>query len=176
VTREPASAVIVRARLPAGLERVRRRSARDADYGIPAHLTLLYPFVEPARLGGPVRHRIATVAANHEPFDYRLVERARWPDAIYVAVAPADPFVALHTDLAWAFPDHPIYGEPADFAFVPHVTIAEGPSVDHPAASAERAWAALPRPARATALEVLATDGGRWRLVWRLRLGRRDRR
>jgi 2'-5' RNA ligase len=176
VTREPASAVIVRTRLPAGLERVRRRSATDADYGIPAHLTLLYPFIEPEGLDEAVRRRIATVAANHDPFEYRLVGAERWPRVTYVSVAPVEPFVALQADLARAFPDHPIYGEPADFAFLPHVTVAEGPSVDHPAATAEPAWAALPRPARATALEILATDGGRWRLVWRLRLGRRGRR
>jgi 2'-5' RNA ligase len=176
VTRQPASAVIVRTRLPAGLERVRRRSATDADYGIPAHLTLLYPFVEPEALDEAVRRRIATVAANLDPFEYCLLGAARWPQVIYVAVAPVEPFVALQADLARAFPDHPIYGEPADFAFVPHVTVAEGPSVDDPATADDPGWAALPRPARAAALEVIARDGGPWRLVWRLRLRRRGRR
>jgi 2'-5' RNA ligase len=170
------SAVIIRARLPAGLERRRRRSIADAADGVPAHLTLLYPFVDPAELDDAIRGRIAAVAANHEPFDYRLVGEARWPDTVYVAVAPADPFVTLQADLGAAFPDYPIYGEPAGFAFVPHVTIAEGPSTEDPATAADPAWAMLPRPGRATALEVIASDGHRWRLVWRLRLGRRGPR
>jgi 2'-5' RNA ligase len=170
------SAVIIRARLPTGLERRRRRSVPDAAEGLPAHLTMLYPFVDPDGLDGAVRRRIAAVAADHDPFDYQLVERARWPDVIYVAVAPVDPFVALQADLGAAFADYPIYGEPAGFAFVPHVTIAEGPSIDDPATAADPAWTALPRPARATALEIITSDGHQWRLVWRLRLGRRGRR
>jgi 2'-5' RNA ligase len=170
------SAVIIRARLPAGLERRRRRSVPDAVEGLPAHLTMLYPFVDPDGLDRAVRRRIAAVAADHDPFAYQLVERARWPDVIYVAIAPVDPFVALQADLGAAFPDYPIYGEPAGFAFVPHVTIAEGPSIDDPATAADPAWAALPRRARATALEIITSDGHQWRLVWRLRLGRRGRR
>jgi 2'-5' RNA ligase len=171
VAEEPASAVIVRAHLPAGLERLRRRSVPDAPDGLPAHLTLLYPFVEPSRLDRSVRAAAGAVAARHAPFDYRLVEAAQWPDTIYVAVEPTKPFVALQTDLAAAFPDHPIYGEPPGFAFVPHVTVAEGPASEDPSLLEDPAWTSLPRAARAVALEVIANRGRGWRLVWRLRLG-----
>ena len=170
-----ASAVIVRAHLPPGLERLRRRGVADAADGLPAHLTLLYPFVDPARLDDAVRRRIGAVAANHEPFDYRLLRAARWPDTLYVAVAPVEPFVALQRDLEAAFPDRPIYGEPPGFAFVPHVTIAEGRPADDPATTHDRVWASLPRSARAATLDVIATDGRGWRLVWRLRLGQGGR-
>jgi 2'-5' RNA ligase len=168
---EPASAVIVRARLPAGLERVRRRSVPDAPDGLPAHLTFLYPFVDPSRLDVSVRAAIAAVAARHTPFDYRLVAAARWPDTIYVAVEPTRPFVALQVDLGAAFPEHPIYGEPPGFAFVPHVTVAEGDASRDPRLLEDPAWSSLPRAARAVALEVVADRGRGWRLVWRLRLG-----
>ena len=172
----PASAVIVRARLPAGLERLRRRSVADAEEGVPAHLTLLYPFVEPASLDIVVRRTIAAVAARHAAFDYRLDRAARWPDTIYVAVAPVEPFVALQDDLARAFPRYPIYGEPPGFEFVPHVTIAEGSSTDDPATARDPGWTDLPRAASASAIEVIASDGGGWRPVWRVRLGRRGPR
>jgi 2'-5' RNA ligase len=171
-----ASAVIVRARLPAGLERLRRRSVVDAAKGVPAHLTLLYPFVEPSSLDVVVRRAITAVAARHAPFDYRLDRAARWPDTIYVAVTPVEPFVALETDLARAFPDYPIYGEPPGFTFVPHVTIAEGSSIDDAATARDPGWAELPRAAHASAIEVIASDRGGWRLVWRVRLGHRGRR
>jgi 2'-5' RNA ligase len=170
------SAVILRARLPAGLERLRRRSLADAADSVPAHLTMLYPFVEPDALDASVRRRIAAAAASHGPFDYRLLAAARWPDTVYVAVAPVEPLVALQADLAAAFPDYPIYGKPAGFAFVPHVTIAEGASIDDPATLTDPAWAQLPRHARASALEVIAGDGRGWRLVWRVGLGRRSGR
>jgi 2'-5' RNA ligase len=170
------SAVIIRARLPAGIERLRGRSLAAGTDSVPAHLTLLYPFIEPDGLDVSVRRRLAAIAADHRPFDYRLLAAARWPDTIYVTVAPVEPFVELQTHLAEVFPDYPIYGRPVGFAFVPHVTIAEGASSDHPATLADAAWADLPRPARASALDVIAGEGGTWRLVWRLRLGRPVRR
>ena len=170
------SAVILRTRLPAGLERLRGRSLSAGADSVPAHLTLLYPFIEPDGLDVSVRRRIVAIAADHAPFDYLLLAAARWPDTIYVAVAPVEPFVKLQSDLAAAFPNYPIYGKQAGFAFVPHVTIAEGASSDDPSTLADAAWADLPRPARASALEVIAGDGGTWRLVWRLRLGRPVRR
>jgi 2'-5' RNA ligase len=170
------SAVIIRTRLPGSLERLRRRSVTDAQDGVPAHLTLLYPFVEPGRLDAEVRRTIASVAGRHAPFDFRLAGPGRWPDTIYVAVTPVDPFVALQSDLAAAFPGYPIYGKPSDFAFIPHVTVAEGLTVDDPATIADPGWAALPRPRRAEALDVIADDGGGSRLVWRVRLEGRARR
>ena len=166
------SAVIVRARLPRLLERLRRESVGDAAAGVPAHLTMLYPFVEPDRLGGAVRERIAAAAANHRPFDYRLAARAVWPDTVYIRVDPEARFVRLQADLARAFPGFPIYGTDATFQFVPHVTIAEGDGIAR-ATEAHPAWADLPRTGRASSLEVIARDGdGRWRLIWRVPLGR----
>jgi 2'-5' RNA ligase len=168
---EPASAVIVRAHLPPGLERLRRRSVQNARDGLPAHLTLLYPFVDPSRLDRSVRAAVGAVAARNAPFDYQLVTAARWPDTIYVAVEPTKPFVALQADLGAAFPKHPIYGEPAGFAFVPHVTVAEGDASEDPRLLDGPVWSSLPRAARAVALEVIADRGRGWRLIWRLRLG-----
>jgi 2'-5' RNA ligase len=163
------SAVIVRAHLPAPLERWRRRGVADAADGLPAHATLLFPFVAPERLDPAVRGIVAGAAARHAPIEYRLVGPRRWPGVIYAAPDPTGPFVALHRDLQVAFPSFPIYGPEFDLEFAPHVTIDEGLSVvplDDPA------WRSLPRPSVATALEVIARpSGGRWRTVWRVRLG-----
>lgn len=163
----------MRATLPPGLERLRRRSVGDAMDGLPAHLTMLYPFVEPARLGRAVRRRLASVAAATPPFDYKLVAAATWPGTIYVAVDPAERFVALQRSLGAAFPDFPIYGPNPGFMFVPHVTIAEGPPIADPVTLEDAAWRALPRLGRAGSIEVIArpTDAP-WRTIWRLPLGR----
>jgi 2'-5' RNA ligase len=170
------SALIIRARLPAGLERLRRRGVQDAAAGVPAHLTLLYPFMAPEHLDRRVRDRIAAACATHEAFDYVLAGQARWPDTVYVAVEPVAPLVGLQDTLARAFPEFPIYGTDASFEFVPHVTIAEGRAVDDAATRTDPAWRALPRPARATAVEAIARAGeGRWRTVWRIPLGGRRR-
>ena len=166
------SAVIVRARLPGALERLRRESVGDAAAGVPAHLTMLYPFVEPDRLTGAVRDRIAGIAPAHRPFEYQLAARAVWPDTVYVRVDPEMRFVRLQADLARAFPAYPIYGTDATFEFVPHVTVAEGEGIAR-ATPAHPAWTTLPRTGRASSVEVIARgDDGRWRLIWRVPLGR----
>ncbi|MEO8272892.1 MAG: 2'-5' RNA ligase family protein [Chloroflexota bacterium] len=167
------SAVIVRATLPAGLERLRRTSVRDSIEGVPAHLTMLYPFVHPALLGPAIRRGIASVAAASRPFEYRLVGSATWPDTVYVAVEPVAPFVELQRRLGAAFPDFPIYGTDPGFEFVPHVTIAEGRVIHDPATLAHPGWRSLPRPGLAAAIEVIARPtNAPWRTIWRLPLGR----
>lgn len=166
------SAVVVRAHLPSGLERLRRRRVFSATVGVLAHATLLHPFIEPESLGPSVRRRLREIAANHPPFDYRLARMAEWPDAVYVAVEPVEPFVRLHRDLQAAFPGWPIYGAGADFEFEPHITVADRQGKLEPGVREDRAWDALPLPARTEAIDVIATrPDGRWRLVWRIPLG-----
>ena len=170
------SAVILRTRLPASLERLRRGNVLDAAQGVPAHLTLLYPFVDPAALAPAVRRALAALARRHQPFDYSLAGMAAWPDTVYVAVDPTRPFIRLQRGLQAAFPDYPIYGRDATFRFVPHVTIAEGPAVADIGVRGDPAWRTLPRTRRAAAIEVIASGAdGSWQTVWRLPLGGRDR-
>jgi len=119
---------------------------------------------------------VAGVARRHAPFAFTLLGMAVWPDTVYVAVEPTGPFQTLQRDLQAAFPAYPIYGRDATFRFVPHVTVAEGSALAHPAVKDSPAWAGLPVRRRATAVEAIARGlEGRWRTVWRIRLGGRDR-
>ena len=90
----------------------------------------------------------------------RLVERRRWPDALYASIEPDGPAIALQADLAAAFPSLPIYGGAID-VFVPHVTIAEGRAVDDPAVEADPAWDDLPVTRTVTEVELIVRDDGR---------------
>ena len=168
-----ASAVIVRARLPAGLEALRRTWVDEAGRGLPAHLTMLYPFVEPDGLRPETRSAIAAVATHHEPIDYEVRGPRSWPNVIYAGVEPADPFIRLQADLAAAFPAFPIYGGPPGFRFEPHITVAEGPAIDGVRVTTDRAWTSLPAAGRAVRLDVIADDGSGWKRIWSLPLGRR---
>ena len=161
--------------MPAGLERLRLASVADASQGVPAHLTLLYPFVAWDALDPEVGRRVAEIAAAHHAFEYAMSGAGRWPDTVYVAVEPVGPFVALQADLARTFPDYPIYGELPEFEYVPHITVAEGRAVDDPGTTRAAGWADLPARRTADALEVIATDGGPWQVVWRIPLGRAGR-
>ncbi|HUQ44290.1 MAG TPA: 2'-5' RNA ligase family protein [Candidatus Limnocylindria bacterium] len=168
--------MIVRTSLPPPLERLRRASIADAAAAVPAHLTLLYPFVEPERLDRAVRELLANVAATIEPFDYRLTGPARFPDTVYVAVEPNERFVALQAAFGLAFPAFPIYGPDWAFEFVPHVSVAEGSAVIDPVTLEGAAWRSLPQVRRAARIDVIVRDaGGRWRTRWRIPLGRPGR-
>ena len=166
------SAVIVRVELPADLDRLRRRCVRDAALGVPAHVTLLYPFVEPAALTADIRRTVDSIASTHSSFSFELSGPLQWPDTVYAAVDPDERFLAIHRDLAAAFPGYPIYGRPG-FELIPHVTIAEGDRVGDPATLQDAAWSALPVTRSVEALDVIAqADDGRWEPVWSAPLAR----
>lgn len=168
---QPASAVIVRVPVLRPLERLRKRWDRAAGLGVPAHITVLFPFLHPADLTVDVRRELATIAARHEPFRVRFDRVGRWPSVVFLAPEPADPFARLTQEIARRFPGYPPYGGAFD-EVVPHLTIAENAAAPHDEIAAEAARA-LPFEHAVTSLAVLVETGdGRWRGHWRLPLGR----
>lgn len=96
-----------------------------AAWGVPAHVTVLYPFVEPAAV---TEYLIATLAAavdSVNAFDCRFL-RTRWfgEDVLWLDPEPAQPFRQLTTAVWGAFPQHPPYGGTHDDV-IPHLTVAE---------------------------------------------------
>ncbi len=102
----------------------------SAGWGVPAHVTLLYPFVAPGDLDADVLATVAGIAAASHPFTARFTE-LRWFDeqVVWAAPDPAAPFARLTTGLVAAFPDQPPYGgaiaEP-----IPHLTVGDGGDPD----------------------------------------------
>jgi len=166
------SGVIVRIRLPPPLEGLRAHHDPMAHAGVPAHVTLLFPFLATDDLTPAVRRRLARVAEKIQPFGVRFASTGRFPGVLWLAPEPTGPFVDLTERLAAAFPDHPPY-EGAHADIVPHLTLAFGEEavLDRLERKAVRAGIALRR--RVEAIEVIAEDGtGRWHARWRLPLGR----
>jgi len=165
-----ASAVIVRVPVPAPVERIRRRWDHAARLGVPSHVTVLFPFLTPDDLDGPVRRELAAIATRHRPFRVRFERVGRWPSVAFLAPEPSEPFARLTRDVAERFPDYPPY-EGAFAEVVPHLTVAENPNapLDEIAGTVE---AALPFEHEVTSLAVLIeTADGRWHGHWRLPLG-----
>jgi 2'-5' RNA ligase len=174
---EPASAVVVRVALPARLARLRARTDWAAGVGVPAHVTVLYPFIPAARLVPAVRLALVRIAESLDPFDIRFERVGRFPAVVYLAPKPAAPFIALTEAVRAEFPGFPPYGGAFD-EVVPHLTISEAnePIVNEAAleAIAARAAEALPARTRVSRLEVLIeTSDGRWRSRWRIPIGGR---
>jgi hypothetical protein len=138
----------------------RARFDPPAAQGVPAHITVLLPFLELEAIGEDGFHRLRELFAAAEPIEFALTRVARFPGVLFLAPEPAAPFVRL-TEAVWrAWPDHPPYrGEFGDI--VPHLTVAVG---DAPFAELERELG--PRlPLSAVAHEawlMSRTDAARW--------------
>ena len=162
---------MVRVPVPPGIERLRRRWDRAAGLAVPAHVTIIYPFMLPAALDSGVRGVLAELAAEHEPFDVRFTAVDRFPGIVYAVPAPSVPFIRLTEAVVARFPDYPPYGGAFD-EIVPHLTVAESAVAPLDVVAAE-AEAALPFQHRVTRLDVLVQGPDeRWHSRWRIPLGR----
>lgn len=95
-----------------------------APLGVPAHVTVLYPFVPPAEVDQDVCEAVAGVIERFTAFDFTLGEVRRFPGGVvYLSPEPAEPFVEITDALVRRWPDHPPYGG-AYADVVPHLTVA----------------------------------------------------
>ena len=166
----PDSALILRIQLPPGLGALRTRHVPDAAEGVPAHVTLLYPFATPASTSVEVLDSVAAIVREHREWSMTLAAQGRWPDALYATVEPDGPVRTLQADLAAAFPMLPLYGDPG-VRFEPHVTIVEGPGVADPAVLDDPAWGELPAAREVAEIQLIVRERGRWRIATAFPLG-----
>ncbi|CAM5346402.1 2'-5' RNA ligase family protein [Rhodanobacter lindaniclasticus] len=144
---------------------LRERFDASSRLGVPAHVTVLYPFMPPERITGDVLHRAQGVFDAVPAFSFALSRIARFPDVVYLAPEPAAPFVALTQALARCFPDYPPFRGEHD-TIIPHLTVAHGHAAD--TAIAERELVATMRAhgaihASCRAISLLEQASGRWR-------------
>jgi 2'-5' RNA ligase len=148
----------------------RRRHTYDAPLGIPAHVTLLFPFVPADRLSGHDEARLEELIGAAAGFDVTFRRAARWPDVLYLEPEPAAPFAALTEAIATAWPEHPPY-EGVHDEVIPHLTVAEASDeslLEHIAADVDPQ---LPLELRVREAQLYVEDGaGRWRERRRFRL------
>lgn len=135
----------------------RRRWDPVAARGVPAHITVLYPFVPAERLGPAEITAARDVLAEIPAFDFALTRAGRFEDAVlYLAPEPEDPFRRITAALTARFPEHPPY-EGKFEAVIPHLTVADAP--DAPLAELEaELTAGLPLADRAT--DVILMEEG----------------
>lgn len=168
------AALVITVRLPPALEALRLRGIVEAQHGVPAHITLLYPFAEPSTIGPAVLKTVRRIARTHECMTVRLVEPCLWPDTLYASVEPVAELRSLYEDLAAAFPAFPLYG--GAFSFTPHVSIAEGPAAGGPDLPGHPAWRALPMEVAVSAVDLVVLDDTGWHRAHRFPLARRRSR
>ncbi|MET7363057.1 2'-5' RNA ligase family protein [Streptomyces sp. NPDC005562] len=145
--------------------------------GFPAHVTVLYPFLNESRLTASTDAELRALFAAHAPFTLTFGAFRRYPGVLYLPPAPDTPVRALTRSVTARWPEAVPYRGIFDPPLAPHLTLAnhEGPDTYEAAYDAleSRFASALPLTAEVTTVDLIATDGpGRgWRDVASYRLG-----
>lgn len=141
--------------------------------GVPAHMTLLYPFLPPK--GCEDAHaEVAAFFSRVEPFEFELSE-VGWFDDRVVFLAPGDaaPFVALTERLVATWTQCIPYGGRHGGTHVPHLTLGIEGTPEEMASLAEAATELLPMTCVADQawLMIGTSHPARWSVVERFRFG-----
>jgi 2'-5' RNA ligase len=95
--------------------------------GVPAHITVLFPFMPPDAITDEALHRVREVLARYSAFRFSLRRLERFPEgALYLGPDPAEPFIRLTAALVEGFPTYRPYGG-AYADVIPHLTVAQLP-------------------------------------------------
>ncbi|MFK4110880.1 2'-5' RNA ligase family protein [Streptomyces sp. NPDC002176] len=139
----------------------RDRLDPSARAGVPAHVTILFPFLHESRIDDGTHAAIREVIGRHHPFEARFERCGRFPGILYLAPDPDAPFRRLTEAIAKRWQETPPFGGQFD-EVVPHLTIAQGQD-DAVLKEAEADLRArLPVTARVSSVELLVHDGTRW--------------
>ena len=147
-----------------------RKRYDNAALGIPAHVTLIFPFVPAEEIGEELVAELRDLFADQPAFAFTLARVGRFADVAWLAPDPSDPFRRL-TDLIFSrYPEYPPY-EGLHEEVIPHLTVAMGD-----AALQDEVDAALsphlPMAAHAGEVTLLAEDeSGHWSESERFPLG-----
>ena len=139
-----------------------RTSASKPSNGIPAHVTILFPFVPAAEMDDALVDDLRELFSGFQAFELEYRATGRFPGIVYLAPEPAGPFVSMTDAVAASYPAFPPYGGVFD-TVIPHLTAAEGDAHTLARAEAEiRPW--LPIASRVDEVVLLEeVEPSHWR-------------
>jgi 2'-5' RNA ligase len=144
-----------------------------AAIGVPAHVTVLYPFMPPERTDDAAIAALAGAVRSVPAFDVTF-RRLRWFDrsVLWLAPEPAEPFLALTAAAHRAFPDYVPYGG-AHADVMPHLTVGQDQPEDALESAARAIEPRLPVTARVTTAVLMhgSREPDSWHVVAELPLG-----
>ena len=143
----------------------RERFAPSAAVGVPAHITILYPFKPPHEITPAVHVELRQFFAQFSAFEFTLAELRCFPEALYLIPSPDDRFRSLMRAVYERYPETPPYGGVFS-EVIPHLTIADVKQATQ-LDEIEREFMQLlgaQLPVKAYAQDVLLIDNvsGRW--------------
>jgi hypothetical protein len=138
-----------------------------APRGVPAHVTVLFPFIPRERIDDAVRSEVRDLLAGMAAFDYRFSRVEAFGDTnVHLAPEPAEAFLALTDAISRHWPEFPPYGGVIE-TVIPHLTVGDRLGEGEADAVARQAQEALmrhgPITGRAGAVWLMTEGaGGRW--------------
>ena len=143
---------------------LRERFDATAQLGVPAHITVLYPFMDPAHVTPSVLHQAREALGRVASFDYSFEGVGRFQTTAYLAPFPSAPFIAMTAYLVQAFPGFAPYGG-EHAGSIPHLTVAHGDASHAETAAAElenRLRLYGPIEAHCSSVVLIEDSSGRW--------------
>jgi 2'-5' RNA ligase len=140
-----------------------------ASAGVPAHITLIVPWLPPDEITSADLGELDATLEDVKAFDFKL-HHVDWfgRRVLWVAPEPAAPFLALTTRLADRFGTPPWEDEFDEV--VPHLTVAHASDGVELVPVAADVSSRLPVACRAEEVWVMVGDGTRWQLRHRVAL------
>ena len=139
--------------------RWRERFDPSAACGMPAHITILFPFLSIERIGSAVLAELRLLFTEAQAVRVRFAALGSFPSVLYLKPEPAAPLLALTESVVGRWPEAPPY-EGAFPEVVPHLTVATG-LADHAEIRVE-VENDLPLDTVLTEASLLAFAAGRW--------------
>jgi 2'-5' RNA ligase len=136
----------------------------SAPLGVPAHITVLFPFMPPQTIDDAARAALASLFADVSRFGFRL-DHTGWfgEDVLWLGPRDPGPFRALTKRVCQAFPAYRPY-EGQFEQIVPHLTVGDRRPLQDLRAAEIAVRACLPIEATAAAVTLMTQQapGGRW--------------
>ena len=124
-----ASLVVIVPEAEALVGRFRTEHDPSAGKGMPAHITINYPFIPGVDPSADTLNRLSKMFGAIRPFSFTLDHIATFPNVVYLAPNPSAHFVHLTTQTVREFPESPPYGGQFD-SITPHLTVADSRDSD----------------------------------------------
>ncbi|GEB60205.1 2'-5' RNA ligase family protein [Streptomyces gardneri] len=139
----------------------RERLDPSAQAGVPAHITVLFPFLDESRIDTLVHSALADVLGSHQAFDLRFESFGRLPGVLYLVPEPDMQVRQLTEAIADRWPEAPPYG--GRFTeIIPHLTIAQGQEGTVLEKIEADLAGSLPFTSHVASVELIVHDGVKW--------------
>lgn len=151
----------------------RERLDASAPLGVPAHITILFPFMPPETINAAAIAGLEELFADVSRFRF-VLDHTAWfgNDVLWLGPADPQPFTELIQHVFRAYPAYPPFEGQFDDV-VPHLTIGHGHHLSALRSAEDSVQPSLPIEASADGVTLMTQQsaGGHWATTAFFRLG-----